>query len=772
MFEPGLEIADRFVLTRRLGGGKRAPVWQAQDRGTGMSVALKLQHAPDAGFEAEFEALRAFDHPGLARPRELVRDGELSCLVMDLAAAGDLARLRGGAWRDFLPPLRQVAQALGYLHDRGFVHGDVKAANVLIDASGDARLADFANLKAIGAARDSSDAVSPFSASPQQRAAESAQPGDDIYGFGALLAELLCGQPPGYARGADDGGTAGPLLPVRPAPPGLVGLAQRCLRAQPAERPASMHEVGAALAAELTAARMPEAPATHAPPVLVPPTSAADALRANWQRATSGAAADATQLRRQGFRSGIAIAALVTLGLVALALFIVPAVRTPAPSAVSPAKGAAVPVPAAPANAATTPEPPADLQALAAQKSVADDLRTRASARLAALVATDSGTWAAAGTAAAQSSLASADALMQKRDYGGAQSQLRQLAQQLGALEAQRAPALQAALQRGQQALDQGQSAPAAQAYAEALRINPGNATAVRGAHRAAALDAVVAQLAKARELERQGKTAQAAAAYRQALALDPDAPEAQRGAARTGGELTNDEFGHAMARAYAAISAGRGTEARAAIDEAHRLKPGDPEPARALAQLAATDAAAQLAGALSQAHAAEAAERWQDAVAQYQRALSLDATLVDARRALSVAQERAQLSLELEQLIAHPERSYSDAVYAAGQATLQRARAIATPGPVLVRQVASVSELLAQAAAPVSVTLHSDNLTAVTVYRIGALGNFTERALQLKPGRYVVVGTRTGFRDVRRELNVSPGRAVPTLVIQCVEPI
>lgn len=69
-------------------------------------------------------------------------------------------------------------------------------------------------------------------------------------------------------------------------------------------------------------------------------------------------------------------------------------------------------------------------------------------------------------------------------------------------------------------------------------------------------------------------------------------------------------------------------------------------------------------------------------------------------------------------------------------------------------------------------VTLRSDNLTSVTVYRIGALGNFTEHSLQLKPGHYVIVGTRVGYRDVRRELNVAPGNAPPALLIQCVEPI
>lgn len=760
MPESGLEIANRFVLTRRVGGSDDVPVWQARDRGNNSSVALKLQRgaASGAGLEAEFRALRALEHPGLVKPREFLRDGELSCMVMDYAAAGDLGNLRGRAYREFLPSLRQVAHALGYLHQRGLVHGDLKPGNVLLDAAGVARLADFANLQAVGAGRSADAAFSPYSASPQQRAAHPAHPSDDIFGFGALLSELLCGQPPGYARGAADTAQLSAPLPVQPAPQRLVELANRCLRSLPAERPVSMQEVSA----ELDAVATMEAPTARAAPILTPPATAAEALKPNWQR-SAGPVPDPVQLRRQGFRSGVAVAATAILGLVAVALFVVPASRKAAPS-VAAAPAAATPT--------TPPETAPDLEALAREKSVADELRADVGARLAALQAADAASWSAAETAAAAASLAAVDELMQKRAYAAAQAQLETLAQALAPLEAQRVPALQSALQRGLPALEQGDAKLAAGAFAEALRINPGNAAAERGARRATTLDAVYAQIAAARVLEQQGQARAAAAAYRRALALDPEAIEAQRGAARTGGQLQADQFGRAMARAYAAISAQRDVEARAALEEARRLKPGDPEIARALAQLAAADAAAQLATALAQAHTAESAERWQEAVTQYQRALVIDATLVDARRALGLAAGRARLDAELEQLIAHPERAFSDAVYAAGRNTLQQAQAVPAPGPALSAQINRVSALLEQAATPVNVTLRSDNLTMVTVYRVGQLGSFTQRALQLKPGRYVVVGSRAGYRDVRREFNVSPGAAEPALLIQCVEPI
>ena len=766
MLATGQEIAARFVLTRRLGGGEFAQVWQASDSRDNSVVALKVQigAAAGAGLEEQFSALRGLDHPGLMRPRELVRDGECLLLVMDLAASGNLASLRGRAWREFLPHLRRIAQALAYLHERGLVHGDVKASNVVLDATAGARLIDFANLAVIGTPRKSTDPVSPYTVSPQQRGSQPAEPGDDIYAFGALLVELLTGQPPGYAVNTGSAEQVGPIIPVQPAPPRLLALAQRCLRDSPGDRPASMREVDAELGAVATA----ETVAAQTTPILTPPPTAADRLRPSWERTVSSPAPDAAQLQRQGFRSGVVVAAAVVLGLIAIALFILPAYRVAAPKVVA----AAPPPAAANSERESTPEPEPDLAVLAGEKSTADELRAGIAARLAALRNADSTTWAAAGTAAATAALASADELMQKREYSAAQSRFKALAHDLSLLEGQRSPALQSALQRGQAALDHGDSQSATAAYAQALRINPGNAAAVRGARRAGSLDAVNALLIHAREIEQQGRTAQAAAAYRQALALDPDSPEAQRGAARTGGELQADQFGRAMARAYAAMDARHEAEARMALEEARRLKPDDPAIARALAQLAAGATADQLAGALAQARAAQAAERWQEALAQYQRALTLDATLVDARQAMGVAAERARLDQDLEQLIAHPERAYSDAVYAAAQATLKQAQAIPAPGSVLSRQISRVADLLGQAATPVNVVLRSDNLTKVTVYRVGALGNFAERALQLKPGRYVVVGTRAGYRDVRRELNVVPGGVAPVVVIQCVEPV
>jgi lactam utilization protein B len=90
----------------------------------------------------------------------------------------------------------------------------------------------------------------------------------------------------------------------------------------------------------------------------------------------------------------------------------------------------------------------------------------------------------------------------------------------------------------------------------------------------------------------------------------------------------------------------------------------------------------------------------------------------------------------------------------------------------VLKRQINTLTDWVARADVPVQVAIRSDNVTQVTIYRIGALGTFEQRSLELAPGNYTVVGTRPGYRDVRRELNVTPGAVLEPVVIRCEEKI
>ena len=93
-------------------------------------------------------------------------------------------------------------------------------------------------------------------------------------------------------------------------------------------------------------------------------------------------------------------------------------------------------------------------------------------------------------------------------------------------------------------------------------------------------------------------------------------------------------------------------------------------------------------------------------------------------------------------------------------------------PGPRLAGQVQELGQLLAVASRPVPVRFESDNLTSVTILRFGSLGRFQSRVVDLKPGAYTVVGSRDGFRDVRRTIRVGAEGVADAVVLRCEEAI
>ena len=92
--------------------------------------------------------------------------------------------------------------------------------------------------------------------------------------------------------------------------------------------------------------------------------------------------------------------------------------------------------------------------------------------------------------------------------------------------------------------------------------------------------------------------------------------------------------------------------------------------------------------------------------------------------------------------------------------------------GPVLSGQITRLTALIAAAAQPVTVQLQSDNLTSVVIYKVGDLGTFTTRTVDLRPGVYVIVGTRDGYRDVRRRVVIPAGGSAEPITVRCEEAI
>ena len=82
--------------------------------------------------------------------------------------------------------------------------------------------------------------------------------------------------------------------------------------------------------------------------------------------------------------------------------------------------------------------------------------------------------------------------------------------------------------------------------------------------------------------------------------------------------------------------------------------------------------------------------------------------------------------------------------------------------------RIKKLEELVSIAQKPLKITIESDNLTDVAVYKVGKLGRFAVHELKLRPGTYTVVGTRDGYQDVRQKIVVKPGGQLLRVTVKC----
>ena len=265
-------LAGRYAIERELGRGGMASVYQARAPGRAEPVAIKVMNPNVADaldskrFIREMGIAASLDHPLIVPLIDSGRAGGVLYYVMPCVSGESLyerlQRERRLPVPEALAIARDVATALGYAHERGVLHRDVKPENILL-ARGRALIADFGLARAIGAADYTKLTATGvivgtvYYMSPEQlREEPDLDQGTDIYSLGCMLYEMLSGEPPFTGRTLTDVANRilrGPIPNVgrlRPEVPGAVDEAiGRALAKARADRFRAMSEMLAALPA-------------------------------------------------------------------------------------------------------------------------------------------------------------------------------------------------------------------------------------------------------------------------------------------------------------------------------------------------------------------------------------------------------------------------------------------------------------------------------------------------------------------------------------------
>jgi serine/threonine protein kinase len=210
-------VSDRYELEQLVGSGGMSSVYRAHDRVLERTVALKVLHERLVAhrdvverFSREAKLVAGLSHHNIVAVIDRGEDGGSPFIVFEYVAGENLKQLVGRSGP--LPVERalelgiEIARALSFAHEKGFVHRDVKPQNVLLNGKGEAKVTDFGIARPIEARKGETQTGTVLGTcdyiSPEQAQGRHVDELTDVYSLGIVLYELLTGAQPPPARGA------------------------------------------------------------------------------------------------------------------------------------------------------------------------------------------------------------------------------------------------------------------------------------------------------------------------------------------------------------------------------------------------------------------------------------------------------------------------------------------------------------------------------------------------------------------------------------------
>lgn len=290
-----MRIDQRYNVSETLGSGGMSTVYLAHDEVLGRDVALKVlnrdltkQEEFVERFRREARSAAALSHPNIVQvyDRGESEDDDYY-IAMEYVPRGTLKdRIQHegqlGA-RTAVEVAVQIAEALKEAHEHGVIHRDIKPQNVLVTTSGDVKVADFGIARAASSPTMTRENLALGTAaymSPEQATGEKVGPTSDLYSLGAVMYEMLTGEPPykgneplSVAMRHVNDPAPSPAEKDPEIPEGIDNLVVRLLAKDPKDRPESAEALIPALRQSLETPANPRKESAGTRPTVVYPES-------------------------------------------------------------------------------------------------------------------------------------------------------------------------------------------------------------------------------------------------------------------------------------------------------------------------------------------------------------------------------------------------------------------------------------------------------------------------------------------------------------------
>ena len=326
------------------------------------------------------------------------------------------------------------------------------------------------------------------------------------------------------------------------------------------------------------------------------------------------------------------------------------------------------------------------------------------------------------------------------------------------------------AINKGLAALSIREKNNALKAFSEAIAIMPGDLRASEGLSRAKLIPEILDLMLQSERAELQGDIQSAHAYLKSIMVLDPLSAGIIEKIQVFDDLLSDQQHRDALSKAFGALENQDFDNAETLFRSILKGKNDNPEALAGLQQTIQRKTLARIQSLKKQATRSEDTGEWREALLAYEAALQVDGSLTFAREGKSRLQNFIRTSAQIETHIADPNALSSDEEYANAQDLMKEASRLTGRSQHFDDRLSEFEQILGEASTPISLILLSDNATDIRINKVGPFGIFSRSVISLRPGRYTLVGSRDGCRDIRKNIVVAKG--MDPVTIACNERI
>ncbi len=364
------------------------------------------------------------------------------------------------------------------------------------------------------------------------------------------------------------------------------------------------------------------------------------------------------------------------------------------------------------------------------------------------------------------------DQLFNEKKYPEANTGYLNALKTLKQLESQKDIIFQQALHNGAQALKANMVTKATNELQKALSAYPESTKAADLMTRVNNRSRVLELLTLGKKMSDDNDLAKAVKYYQDAFTLDPLYLPAATFLSHSKLQLADIQFKEAMSLFLQALQEKNLSLAQTKLNQAGSLRPEDQSVLDGRERLKGLIVSQKIEILRQQIEKYSERENWTELIKSCEQALTIAPLAGFAVECHQRGKQLLTLNNAIVSILTQPQRLQNNASLLQAEQTLNWARSISNPGPQLRQITQQLEDLLVNAKQKSEIIINSDNQTEVAIYHIGRLGRFKQKTIQLLPGTYTIVGTRSGYRDVRKQFEITAQETSKSVTINCEEPI